>query len=105
MANNCPIRTDNPNKTAENLLNEGWIFLDSKYNLLIKGMLMTMRAELDRNYWNANQKEMVNPFDNTGAPDFVTDYLTIRSYNWNGNDLPNLDTDQLKVFWYKYGFW
>lgn len=102
MSNNCPVRTDNPNKTAEDLLSEGWVFLDGKYKLLIKGILMTIKAELDRNYWNVNQKEMVSPFENSGAHDFTTNYLTIRSYNWGGNYLPNLDTDQLKVFWYKH---
>jgi hypothetical protein len=61
-----------------------------------------VRSELDRLYWNKYQKEMDSPFDNVGADDFETEYLTIRTYNWYGNHLPNFDTDQLKVFWYKH---
>lgn len=102
MKNNRPVRTDTPNKTTDELLDSGWIFLEAKYEALIRGLLNVIKNELDRNYWNKNQREMESPFDNTGAPDFVTDYMTIRSYNWNENELPNLDTDRLKVFWYKH---
>lgn len=95
-------RTDSPNRTTQELLDDGWVFLHNKYENIIKAMMMLVRSELDRVYWNANQKEMVNPLENTGADDFVTDYLTIRSYNWEENELPNFDTDELKVFWYKH---
>ena len=95
-------RRDLPNKTNEELLDEGWVYLDSKYEYLVRGMLHMLRSELDRLYWNKNQAEMVSPFDNTGAPDFSTDYLTIRSYNWDENTLPNFDTDSVKIFWYKH---
>ena len=96
------MRADAANKTTHKLLNDGWVFLDNKYEYLIRGALYMVRSELDREYWNTNQKEMVSPFDNTGASDFITDYLTIRSYNWNGNELPNFDTERIKVFWYKH---
>ena len=95
-------RHDLPDKTNQELLDRGWVHLDSKYEYLVRGMLHMIRSELDRLYWNKNQAEMVSPFDNTGATDFSTDYLTIRSYNWDENILPNFDTDKMKVFWYKH---
>jgi hypothetical protein len=102
MRKNKLTRNDNPDKTTQELLDNGWFFLEAKYEGLVRGMLHVIRSELDRNYWNKNQLTMDSPFDNTGAPDFITDYLTIRSYNWDENKFPNLDTDQLKVFWYKH---
>ena len=95
-------RTDIPNKTVEELMRDGWVWIGAEYNNLIRGFLMMVRTELDREYWNANQTEMVSPFENNGVADFVTDYVTIRSYNWEENILPNLDTDELKIFWYKH---
>ena len=102
MRNSYLVRTDFPNRTTQELLDDGWIFLDNRYEALVRGALHIIRNELDRNYWNANQREMESPFDNTGAADFVTDYMVIRSYNWDENELPNFDTDKLKVFWYKH---
>jgi hypothetical protein len=95
-------RVDVPSRTVEQLQNDGWRFVDSQYEYLIRGSLNMICSELERNYWNCNQKQMDTPFENNGAPDFVTDYLTIRAYNWDGNYLPNLDTDLIKVFWYKH---
>lgn len=70
--------------------------------LLTMAMLDYIRKELDRLYWNKNQKEMVSPFDNTGAEPYSNSYMTIRSYNWNGNDKPNFETENMKVSWYKH---
>lgn len=83
----------------------GWVELDmEKYEHIIRAIMNMVRSEIDREYWNANQKEMENPFENTGAPDFTTPYLTVRAYNWDDDapQLPNFDTDVLKVFWYKH---
>lgn len=76
--------------------------LSHQYEYAIRAVLNMIRSELDRMYWNANQKEMTSPFDNSGAPVFATDTFTVRSYNWDSNDAPNFETDKLKVWWYKH---
>lgn len=75
-----------------------------KYIPLLIAVLNSIRKEIDRCYWNANQKEMVSPFDNTGAVDFQTPYFIVRSYSWReeGNDKPNFETANIQVFWYKH---
>jgi hypothetical protein len=102
MGFNAQKRIDLPNRTEQELLASGWKLVDDKYINLIRGCLSIIRSELDRCYWNANQKEMNSPFDNSGASAFSNAYLTVRSYNWSNNSLPNFDTDALKVFWYKH---
>lgn len=44
--------------------------------LLVRAMLDFIRKELDRHYWNQNQKEMISPFDNTGE-EYSNDYMTV----------------------------
>lgn len=78
------------------------IQLGSEYEYAIRAILNMIRSELDRMYWNANQKEMVSPFDNTGADTFSTDTFTVRPYNWDENVEPNFETEKLKVWWYKH---
>jgi hypothetical protein len=94
-------RCDTPNQSYDELLSSGWKSVSAKYDYLIRSVLNMIRSELDRLYWNKNQKEISSPFDNTGEV-FENDYVTIRAYDWNENELPNFDTDQLKVFWYKH---
>ena len=74
----------------------------SRHEHLVKAILNEIRRELDREYWNANQKEMESPFENSGADDFSTDYFTIRSYNWDENIKPNFETKDIKIWWYKH---
>lgn len=88
--------------TINDMYNGHWHPVDEKYMYLIEGMLMVVRKELDRLYWNANQKEMTSPFDNTGAKDVVLKHNVIRSYNWDENILPNFDSKDIKIFWYKH---
>ena len=78
--------------------------LPEKYIPILKAALNSIRKEIDRCYWNANQKEMTSPFDNTGAPDFSTDYFTVRSYNWGEEEVqkPNFETNTINVYWYKH---
>ena len=78
--------------------------LPEKYENLLKAALNSIRKEIDRCYWNANQKEMTSPFDNTGAPDFSTEYFTVRAYDWGEeeNEKPNFETKEMQVFWYKH---
>ena len=80
------------------LENDFYRELPSEYDYPVRAVLNMIRSELDREYWNANQKEMVSPFDNTGAPEFKTDLFTLRSCDWcNGNEKPNFETNKLKI--------
>ena len=78
--------------------------LPEKYENLLKAALNSIRKEIDRCYWNANQKEMTSPFDNTGAPDFATKHFTVRAYDWGEEapEKPNFETKEIQVFWYKH---
>lgn len=82
--------------------NVAWIALGDEHEYAIRAVLNMIRSEMDRMYWNANQKEMVSPFDNTGAEEFKADVFTVRSYNWDENILPNFETDDVKIWWYKH---
>ena len=68
---------------------------------MVRALLDFVEKELSVNYWNKNQKEMESPFANTGSY-YKNGYVTIRAYNWDENDLPNFDTDELKISWYKH---
>lgn len=83
-------------------MSKKWISVPEKYNEAIIANLNRIRSELDRLYWNENQAEMTSPFDNTGAPDFSTNYFTVRSYNWDENTAPNFECANLRVYWYKH---
>ena len=61
-----------------------------------------IEKELERVYWNSHQKSMPdNPFSNTGG-DLKTENITIRAYNWEQNDKPNFETDNIQIWWYKH---
>lgn len=64
-----------------------------------------IRKELDRYYWNKNQKEMDSPFDNSGTK-YSNDYLTIRAYYWGDEEdqvaLPNFEAEHIQFRWYKH---
>lgn len=78
------------------------VTIGSEYDYLVQAVLNRIRNELDRLYWNKNQKEMISPFDNSGAPTFSTDVFTVRSYNWDENIEPNFETEKMKIWWYKH---
>ena len=74
--------------------------------LLIEAALSSIRCEMDRLYWNKNQKEMSSPFDNTGNT-YHNDVFTVRAYDWQEREddadaEPNFEYADLKVYWYKY---
>lgn len=89
--------------TQENLLKNGWHYLDEKYVYLIKACLNFVEKEMGRKYWNRFQKMMTSPFENTGER-FESNGLVVRAYDWSEPDepLPNFETEQLKVWWYKH---
>lgn len=94
-------RKDIPNLNADRLSELGWEAVESKYEYMLRAMLNMIESEMTRLYWNQNQKEIISPFSNSGEL-FQNEYVTIRAYNWDENELPNFDTDQLKIFWYKH---
>lgn len=71
--------------------------------LAISSMLDKIEKELNIQYWNKNQKELISPFKNTGT-NFETDFFKVRAYNWDfdSENLPNFETEFLKVWWYKH---
>ena len=94
-------RKDTPDLNADRLSELGWEAVDVKYEYMLRAMLNIIESEMTRLYWNQNQKEIISPFSNSGEL-FQNEYVTIRAYNWDENELPNFDTDQLKIFWYKH---
>ena len=83
-------------------MQNNWICVDDRCEFPTRAMLNEIRSELDRLYWNKNQKEMVSPFDNTGAKEFKTNVFTVRCYDWDENILPNFETNDIKIWWYKH---
>lgn len=69
--------------------------------LLMEAIMDKIENEMDRLYWNKYQKDMESPFQNTGA-EYSNETFTVRAYNWNGNDLPNFEYKDLKIWWYKH---
>ncbi len=108
-SNVCVLTFDNLDK-AEGMTENDWNRFervrDETMILVCKAMLDKIRKELDRHYWNANQKEMDSPFDNSGAPEYKNDYFAVRSYYWGDNEdiaaLPNFETKYVKAWWYKH---
>ena len=79
--------------------------MNEKYELLLSAVLIAIKDELERRYWNVNQKLMESPFDNTGA-EYTNNVFTVRAYYWGDDDelvnLPNFEYDGLECYWYKY---
>lgn len=79
--------------------------MNEKYELLLSAVLIAIKDELERCYWNANQKSIESPFDNTGA-EYTNDVFTVRAYYWGDDEelvnLPNFEYDGLECYWYKY---
>lgn len=79
--------------------------MNEKYELLLSAVLIAIKDELERCYWNVNQKPMESPFDNTGA-EYANNVFTVRAYCWDDDNeranLPNFEYDGLECYWYKY---
>lgn len=91
----------NSEMDVDMLKRANWQVIDDQYENIIVAVMDRIRRELDRVYWNKNQKEMVSPFDNTGNS-YENETFVVRAYNWDENNLPNFDSEKLKVFWYKH---
>lgn len=68
---------------------------------LIIAVLDRIKSELDRCYWNKNQKEMSSPFENTGET-YSNKFFTVKAYNWEDNTEPNFESEFLSCWWYKH---
>lgn len=82
--------------------------VDKKYMGFINALFLGIRRELERLYWNKNQKEMVSPFDNTGNATYTNPTFSISAYNWGTEDneledtKPNFQYKGFSLWWYKY---
>lgn len=76
-----------------------------RQDLLIQAVLDRIRKEMDRLYWNKNQKEMESPFDNTGQV-YSDETFEVRAYYWGDDELqhslPNFVYKDFKCYWYKH---
>ena len=76
-----------------------------KWNSLMSSVLLKIRKELDRCYWNKNQEEMRSPFDNTGEK-YSNPVFSVNAYYWGDDEeleeVPNFEWGPIRVYWYKY---
>ena len=75
--------------------------LEEKYVVLIECVLQKINEEFQRSYWNKHQQQTDGPMYNIGM-NYANKTFVIRSYDWNGNYLPNFQYKGLKVWWYKH---
>ena len=70
---------------------------------LLTAALEAIRKRLGTYYWNQNQKQIDDPFGNTGAK-WENGTFSAAAYDWSeeGNTEPNFQYEDLKVWWYKY---
>jgi len=70
---------------------------------IMEAVLIFLRYRLGTVLWNLNQKEMDDPFGNSGA-DFSNETFQVQAYSWNENiDQPwNFKWGDVEVSWYKY---
>ena len=80
--------------------------LDRKYCRLVEACLRKIEEEMERLYWNMNQRELDSPFRNTGA-EYKDGTFYVSAYKWTDDDdedeyiAPNFIYKGLKVWWYK----
>lgn len=71
---------------------------------LAESAIRTISDELQRVYWNNNQKELPDPTSNTGEVFDELDTFKIRAFDWSDPEEyePNFQWRDYKVNWYKY---
>ena len=67
----------------------------------IETALKLIELELIQQYKRYNKHNFNDPFENSGNV-YSNSTFTVRAYNWSGNDKPNFEYKDLKVYWYKY---
>lgn len=79
--------------------------MKQRYEDLMLAVLMRIESELERLYWNKNQKRINSPFLNTGER-YFNDTFTVRAYYWGDDEefesLPNFEYPGVKIWWYKH---
>jgi len=66
-------------------------------------LLDYIENELDRVYWNINQKEIESPFRNTGNK-FKNAVMEVEAYSWDDEKEQkyNFKWRDIEISWYKY---
>lgn len=77
--------------------------LKEKERHVVVAVLDAIDRELRRCYWNANQKEMESPFDNSGTS-YSNRAFSVRAYDWINDNGDNFvyPAHDLHVDWYKH---
>lgn len=69
---------------------------------VLQAVLSELEVQMERLYWNKNQKEMISPFENTGAV-YSNNTFEVRAYDWSEDgDGCNFKYKDLQVWWYKH---
>jgi len=69
---------------------------------LVEAALSYLGYRLETVYWNVNQKDMDNPFQNSGG-DFKNDTFHVQAYSWGDDVQPyNFKWQDVEISWYKY---
>lgn len=69
---------------------------------IMEAVLVAIRGEYDRVYWNVHQKECPSPFGNTGTG-LKTEVFEVQAYSWGDDEQPyNFAWRDLRISWYKY---
>ena len=81
----------------------GQPYLQHGCSYLCKATLESISSEWDRVMWNINQKELPNPFGNTGAR-WKCDEFEVNAYDWNEDNEQsyNFKWKDIEISWYKY---
>lgn len=71
---------------------------------IMTAVLEKLATEYERVGWNIHQKEIENPFYNSGpAYNLKTDVFEVWAYSWTTDDQPfNFAWRDLRVSWYKW---
>ena len=68
---------------------------------LLEAVLAELELQMDRLYWNKNQKDMQSPFQNTST-EYSNSTFVVKAYNWNEETDYNFKYKDLTVWWYKH---
>lgn len=81
----------------------GQPFKEFQASELLIAALEAIREELARVYWNNNQKEIDDPFGNTGGK-YKNKTFEVEAYSWNEKKRQpyNFKWKDFEVSWYKY---
>lgn len=72
------------------------------YDELVTAILDRIESEYGRLYWNKNHKEMLSPFQNTGA-EYHNDTFSVHAYDWGDEpDVINFRCGGFCASWYKH---